>query len=74
MDVNEEQLRIPYSPIKVAESRFVRNISAHLKIAKEVVGWLIFVQADYTDRPSINLYNKLGAQEEIVHFDIPIDE
>lgn len=32
--------------------------------------WVIFVQADYGDDPAIALYEKLGAREEVLHFDI----
>ena len=32
--------------------------------------WVIFVQADYGDDPAIKLYEKLGAREEVLHFDI----
>ena len=31
---------------------------------------VIFVQADYGDDPAINLYEKLGKREEVLHFDI----
>ena len=34
--------------------------------------WVIFVQADYGDDPAIALYTKLGAREEVLHFDIPV--
>lgn len=33
---------------------------------------VIFVQADYGDDPAIQLYRKLGTQEEVLHFDITI--
>ena len=32
--------------------------------------YVIFVQADYGDIPAIALYTKLGAREEVLHFDI----
>ena len=32
---------------------------------------VVFVQADYGDDPAIALYSKLGAREEVLHFDIP---
>lgn len=35
--------------------------------------WVIFVQADHVDAPAIALYTKLGAREDVLHFDIPID-
>lgn len=33
---------------------------------------VIFVQADYVDPPAIALYTKLGAREEVLHFDISV--
>lgn len=41
-------------------------------IAAERNAWVIFVQADYGDDPAIALYEKLGAREEVLHFDIPV--
>jgi aminoglycoside 3-N-acetyltransferase I len=32
--------------------------------------WALFVQADYGDDPAITLYTKLGAREDVLHFDI----
>lgn len=34
--------------------------------------YVIFVQADLDDTPAIALYNKLGAIENVYHFDIPV--
>jgi aminoglycoside 3-N-acetyltransferase I len=34
--------------------------------------WVVYVQADYGDEPAIALYEKLGAREEVLHFDIPV--
>ena len=38
--------------------------------------WVIFVQADtgIEDEPAIALYTKLGAREDVFHFDIAIDD
>lgn len=33
--------------------------------------YVIFVQADHGDDPAIALYTKLGAREDVLHFDIP---
>lgn len=33
-----------------------------------------FVQADYGDDPAIALYSKLGIREEVLHFDISIED
>jgi aminoglycoside 3-N-acetyltransferase I len=32
--------------------------------------WVVYVQADHGDIPAIALYEKLGAREEVLHFDI----
>jgi aminoglycoside 3-N-acetyltransferase I len=32
--------------------------------------WVIYVQADHGDSPAIALYEKLGAREEVLHFEI----
>ncbi len=34
--------------------------------------YVIFVQADHGDAPAIALYTKLGAREDVLHFDIKI--
>ncbi len=35
---------------------------------------VIFVQADYGDDPAIALYTKLGEREEVLHFDIKVEQ
>jgi aminoglycoside 3-N-acetyltransferase I len=42
------------------------------KIAKSRGAYVIFVQADIGDEPAIALYAKLGAREDVLHFDIPV--
>ncbi len=45
----------------------------HLKrIAADRSANVIFVQADLGDEPAIALYTKLGAREDVLHFDIRI--
>jgi aminoglycoside 3-N-acetyltransferase I len=45
----------------------------HLQgIAAERGAWVIYVQADHGDDPAIALYDKLGAREEVLHFDIAV--
>jgi aminoglycoside 3-N-acetyltransferase I len=34
--------------------------------------YVIFVQADLGDAPAIALYTKLGAREDVLHFDIAV--
>jgi aminoglycoside 3-N-acetyltransferase I len=42
-------------------------------IASERRASTIFVQADLSDPPAIALYSKLGAGEDVLHFDIDMD-
>jgi aminoglycoside 3-N-acetyltransferase I len=44
------------------------------KIAAERGAYVIFVQADkgIEDEPAIALYTKMGAREEVLHFDIAV--
>lgn len=41
-------------------------------IARTRGAYVIFVQADHGDDPAIALYTKLGAREDVLHFDIPV--
>jgi aminoglycoside 3-N-acetyltransferase I len=46
----------------------------HLReIAKRRGAWVVFVQADYGDDPAIALYERLGARQEVLHFDITVE-
>jgi len=45
-------------------------IGATRRIAAETGAWMVFVQADYEDAPAVALYEKLGAREAVLHFDI----
>ena len=47
-------------------------IRALQDIAAQRGAYVIFVQADPPDAPAIALYDKLGAREEVLHFDIPV--
>lgn len=47
-------------------------IEALKPIARDAGAWVIYVQADYVDPPAIALYEKLGAREEVLHFDIQV--
>lgn len=40
------------------------------KEAKARGAYVVFVQADYADGPAVALYTKLGAREDVLHFDI----
>lgn len=39
-------------------------------IARAQGAWVIYVQADHGDDPAVALYTKLGAREDVMHFDI----
>jgi aminoglycoside 3-N-acetyltransferase I len=41
-------------------------------LAAERGAHAIFVQADHGDEPAIALYSKLGAREDVLHFDIEV--
>jgi aminoglycoside 3-N-acetyltransferase I len=40
------------------------------RVAAERHIWMIYVQADLGDEAAIEFYTKLGAREDVVHFDI----
>ncbi|MGG6269606.1 AAC(3)-I family aminoglycoside N-acetyltransferase [Leptolyngbya sp. AN03gr2] len=44
------------------------------RIAVMRAAYVIFVQADIGDAPAIALYTKLGVREEVLHFDITVDD
>lgn len=44
------------------------------RLAAERGAWVVFVQADHGDDPAIALYTKLGTREEVLHFDIAVDD
>ena len=43
-------------------------------IAAERGAHVVFVQAEAGDEPPIALYSELGSAEEVVHFDIPVQQ
>lgn len=61
--------------LAVAEDRrreglATRLIEALKGEARGLGAWVIYVQADHGDDPAIALYTKLGAREDVLHFDI----
>ena len=42
------------------------------RIAAARGAYVIFVQADIGDEPAIALYSKLGAREDVLHFDLTV--
>ncbi len=47
----------------------IRNLC---EFAADNAGWVVYVQADRGDAPAIAFYSKLGVQEQVLHFDIPV--
>jgi aminoglycoside 3-N-acetyltransferase I len=61
--------------LAVAEPFRKRGVATALigrlrEIGKSRGAWVIYVQADYGDDAAIALYEKLGAREDVMHFDI----
>lgn len=64
--------------LAVAEEHRRRGIATALiqhlcGIAARSGAWVVYVQADLDDAPAIALYEKLGAREEVLHFDIKVE-
>lgn len=62
--------------LAVADDRRREGIATALigelqRIATEIDAYVIFVQADHGDDAAMALYEKLGAREDVLHFDIP---
>ncbi|KAB0266119.1 AAC(3)-I family aminoglycoside N-acetyltransferase [Microvirga brassicacearum] len=54
--------------------RVATTLIEHLReIAARRGAWVVYVQADYGDDPAIALYEKLGAREDVLHFDIAVE-
>ncbi len=73
----QERTEIYLYDLAVAEPHRRRGVATALirelqKIAAARGARVIFVQADRDDAPAIALYTKLGAREEVLHFDIPV--
>jgi aminoglycoside 3-N-acetyltransferase I len=75
----QERSEIYIYDLAVAEEWRRRGIASALirelqRMAAERGAWVIYVQADtgVEDEAAIALYTKLGAREEVLHFDIPV--
>jgi aminoglycoside 3-N-acetyltransferase I len=44
------------------------------QLAAARAAYVIFVQADVGDEPALALYSKLGVREDVLHFDIPVQD
>jgi aminoglycoside 3-N-acetyltransferase I len=75
----QERSEIYIYDLAVAEEYRREGIATALvqelkKIAAERGAYVIFVQADTADEPAIALYTKLGVREEVLHFDIALQD
>ena len=75
----QERSEIYIYDLAVAEPYRRRGIATALidrlkVVADERGAWVIYVQADYGDEPAIALYSKLGIREDVMHFDIALND
>ena len=77
----QERSEIYIYDLAVASAYRRRGIATALigklqEIAAERGAYVIFVQADTSieDEPAIALYSKLGKREDVLHFDIAVDD
>jgi aminoglycoside 3-N-acetyltransferase I len=73
----QERSEIYIYDLAVAERFRRRGIASALlerlcSIARERDASSLFVQADYVDAPALALYEKFGAREEVLHFDLKL--
>ena len=75
----QERSEIYIYDLAVAEAHRRQGVATALiealrPIAAERGAWVIFVQADHGDDPAIALYTQLGTREDVLHFDIAVDQ
>jgi aminoglycoside 3-N-acetyltransferase I len=75
----QERSEVYVYDLAVAEGQRRQGVATALihelkKIAAARGAYVIFVQADLGDDPAIALYTKLGAREDVLHFDIAVDD
>ncbi len=73
-----ERSEIYIYDLAVAEAHRRKGVATGLiealkAIAKERGAYVIFVQADPPDEAAVALYTKLGAREDVLHFDIAVE-
>lgn len=73
----QERSEVYIYDLAVAASHRRQGIATRLieelcAIASRRGAYVIFVQADPADAPAIALYTKLGAREDVLHFDIAV--
>lgn len=75
----QERSEIYIYDLAVAEAHRRQGIATAMiealqRIAAQRGAYVVIVQADYGDDPAIALYNRMGEQEEVLHFDLPVGE
>lgn len=75
--LEQERSEVYLYDLAVAEAHRRQGVATALiralqRLAAERGAHVIFVQADYGDDAAIALYTKLGAREDVMHFDIPV--
>ena len=75
----QERSEIYIYDLAVADSHRRLGIATALiqelrDVAKQRGAYVIYVQADLVDAPAIALYTKLGKREDVLHFDISVDD
>jgi len=73
----QERSEIYIYDLAVAEAHRRQGVATALieelkNIAVARGAYVIFVQADLGDNPAIELYTKMGAREDVLHFDIAV--
>jgi aminoglycoside 3-N-acetyltransferase I len=73
----QERSEVYIYDLAVAEAHRRQRIATALirelqAVAARIGAWVIYVQADHGDDPAIALYTRLGAREDVLHFDIPV--
>ncbi|MDJ1173356.1 GNAT family N-acetyltransferase [Roseofilum capinflatum] len=77
--IEQKRSEIHLYELAVAEPYRRKGIATSLIEKVKLIGqsrgaWLVFVQAEYVDKPAVNLYTKLGRKQEILHFDLPLEK
>jgi len=73
----QERSEIYIYDLAVAETHRKQGVATAMIRELQRIGrlrgaYVIFVQADHGDEPAIALYTKLGAREDVMHFDIAV--
>ena len=75
--LEQERSEVYLYDLAVAAAHRRRGVATALirelcALARERGAWVVFVQADHGDDAAIALYTKLGAREDVLHFDIGV--